>query len=268
MSTCCKVRRRRAGPQAWRSRGEQRREEEAGPRSPARPSGLGEGSSRRVYLLKAAGITLGREISSAGHGRGPTGRQGRRWRGGGGSSPAAGERGPASGTHVSPFVTARVSGPGSSRGGRAPPVRARSRGSVRGPPRPGGSRRGKDGSRGRGDEPGPGAGSGAAAGSPGSSGQAPPRTARGPRVWLCAGRRKHSGPEHPFGPSFRPSAGRAAAGPAPAPSGAWLLGAVAGGSQRSVSPWRNSRATCLCFSSALRKRTDGVLQRESSRVRL
>lgn len=188
--------------------------------------------------------------------------------GGGGSSPAAGERGPASGTHVSPFVTARVSGPGSSRGGRAPPVRARSRGSVRGPPRPGGSRRGKDGSRGRGDEPGPGAGSGAAAGSPGSSGQAPPRTARGPRVWLCAGRRKHSGPEHPFGPSFRPSAGRAAAGPAPAPSGAWLLGAVAGGSQRSVSPWRNSRATCLCFSSALRKRTDGVLQRESSRVRL
>lgn len=44
MSTCCKVRRRRAGPQAWRSRGEQRREEEAGPRSPARPPlGVGRG---------------------------------------------------------------------------------------------------------------------------------------------------------------------------------------------------------------------------------
>lgn len=182
MSTCCKVRRRRAGPQAWRSRGEQRREEEAGPRSPARPSGLGEGSSRRVYLLKAAGITLGREISSAGHGRGPTGRQGRRWRGGGGSSPAAGERGPASGTHVSPFVTARVSGPGSSRGGRASPVRARSRGSVRGPPRPGGSRRGKDGSRGRGDRN---ARAGTSRGL--GLGQAPPRAARDPRVRRCRG---------------------------------------------------------------------------------
>lgn len=112
----------------------------------------------------------------------------------------------------------------------------------------------------RGDEPGP--GSGTAAGSPGSSGQAPPRAARGPRFWLCAGRRKPEGPEHAFGPSFRLS------GTAPAPSGAWLLGAVAGGSQRSVSPRRNSRATCLCFFSALRERTDGVLQKESSRVRL
>lgn len=73
-------------------------------------------------------VTPGRRFSLAGHGRGPPGRPGWRRRVAEAALPlweSAAERARPT---CPPFVTARVSGPGSSRGGWVPPVRARSRG--------------------------------------------------------------------------------------------------------------------------------------------